>query len=333
MNKTLGGTKLSVLLPVFNGQRFLREAIESILHQSYETFELIVVDDGSKDDSAAIVLSYGDRRIRLLSNENNIGLIASLNRGIDESYGEYIARMDADDRSGPERFAKQIEFLDRNPSVAMVGTWGRCIDSNGQVFDDIQLPVEPLRIEDSLLSGNCFIHTSVMFRRSLVREAGNYSEEAVFAEDYDLWLRLSEKYPLANIGEFLVEYRIHEDQLSLKMLKKQMASALRSRNAAVTRRRADSKIGHPDQNTEHVVAPPAASVAGQLLAWSAKYSKIGNKRMARKLLLMAWLSDPLMPADAIADSLEPVIGRKRVASLKWYLKRVAALVRRRPSGT
>jgi glycosyltransferase involved in cell wall biosynthesis len=160
--------KVTMLMSVYNGARFLREAIESILGQTFRDFEFLIVDDGSTDDSREMILSYCDPRVRLVINDRNVGLPRSLNRGLDLAQGEYVARQDADDISESARLAKQVAFLDSYHDVALLGTWYRKIDEGGRIIGDRQLPCDHVRIRWCQLFFCPFVHTAIMLRKSPV---------------------------------------------------------------------------------------------------------------------------------------------------------------------
>ncbi|MBU5612542.1 glycosyltransferase family 2 protein [Geomonas azotofigens] len=213
--------RVTVLMPVFNGAAFVTEAVESILGQSYPDFELLVIDDGSTDKSAAIVLSYDDPRIRLVKNGHNLGLIASLNRGLDLARGEYVARMDADDISRPRRLARQVAFLDSHPEVGVCGSWVRFFP-DGYVW---KLPPssEEIRCRQFNIVG--VAHPSVMLRRGLFLEHGLYYDPAyLHLEDFELWGRALAYMQFANIQEVLLDYRVTPDQVSSRHRAEQLAA-------------------------------------------------------------------------------------------------------------
>jgi hypothetical protein len=196
-------------MAVYNGARHLHEAIESTLGQTYGDFEFIIVDDGSTDNSRDIVASYADHRIRLLTNERNLGLTLSLNRGLDASTGELVARQDADDVSEPERLARQVAYLERERDIAVLGTWYTKIDLDGRQIGERRLPCAPVDIRWAMLFHCPLIHSAVVFRRSaLAATTGFYDEAFVYAQDYDLWSRAAGRLLLANVGERLVRLRI-----------------------------------------------------------------------------------------------------------------------------
>ena len=201
--------KVTVLMPVYNGEKYLREAIESILNQTFKDFEFLIINDGSTDSSRDIVLSYNDSRIRLIDNEKNIGLTKSLNRGLELARGEYIARMDADDVSLPERLEKQVSYLEIHPKVGVLGTWMKCIDEYGKPTSTQHPPTQPYLIKWSLLFGCSIAHSSVMMRRAVLERVGGYNPEIVVAQDYGLWVRVSfeTQIQIANLPEELLLLR------------------------------------------------------------------------------------------------------------------------------
>jgi glycosyltransferase involved in cell wall biosynthesis len=207
---------VSVLLPVYNGARFLRPALESILGQSFTDFELLVLDDGSTDDSVRIAEGYRDPRIRILSAASNQGLPRALNRGLAAASGEFVARQDADDLSHPDRFARQLEFLRANPTVALVGAQAEVIDETGAAAGRrLAYPCDDAAIRRRLLLRNPFAHTTVMFRRTAVLAVGGYDESFRYCQDFALWNRLATRHRVANLHEVLAGYRIHShDRMS-----------------------------------------------------------------------------------------------------------------------
>ncbi|MEM9885724.1 MAG: glycosyltransferase [Bacteroidota bacterium] len=199
---------ISVVMPVFNAAKYLRSSIESILAQTYPHFELLILDDGSTDESVAIIKSYKDQRIRLLLAPDNEGIVARLNVGIKSARGKYIARMDADDVAIVYRFEKQIKFLQAHPEIALVGSNVYLIDEqNVQQRVSTRLPLKHEAIRGRLLFKTAFFHPTTMMRTSVAKQL-LYDKSFQFIEDYDLWLRMQE-YVLANIAEPLLYYRFH----------------------------------------------------------------------------------------------------------------------------
>ncbi|OGM89308.1 hypothetical protein A2108_00695 [Candidatus Wolfebacteria bacterium GWA1_42_9] len=199
--------KLSVVMSVYNGERFLREALESILSQTFADFEFIIINDGSKDGSLGIIKKHPDPRMKVISRENR-GLIYSLNEGIGSAQGEYIARMDADDISLPNRLEEQVRFLDDHPDVWLCGSWAELIDEKGEKQGELKTPIGVRNVKKSFFWHNPFIHPSVIFRKKAVRELGGYNPKFRHVEDYELWSRLMKRHPADNLPLFLIQYRI-----------------------------------------------------------------------------------------------------------------------------
>jgi len=210
---------VTVLMPVFNGERFLQEAIESILQQTHRDFELLIINDGSTDRSRDIILTFDDPRITLVENPENLGLAATLNVGLGLAKHELIARQDADDLSLPERLARQVDFLEKNPSVVLVGTQAVIIDlqgfRKGRVLDRA-CTHDSIRWD--LLFDNSFTHSSVMFRRSIIAQLGGYDSAFRYCQDYALWTQVARHHCVANLDDCLVHYRVHPfDRMSDKL--------------------------------------------------------------------------------------------------------------------
>lgn len=206
--------KVSVLMPVYNGELYIREAIDSILNQTFSDFELIIIDDCSTDGSVAVIKTYTDSRIRLFTNPVNKGVSFTTNYGNKLARAEYVARMDCDDISLPQRLAKQVQYLDRHPEIAIVGTQNISIDTDGKIVpaqDMFPRPAAPSSIRWTASYECPFIHSSVMYRKQILPgKVGEYDENLKMGEDYEMWLRLlHHNYNLANLKEVLIEYRIH----------------------------------------------------------------------------------------------------------------------------
>jgi len=222
--------KISVVMSVYNGEKHLRESIESILNQTSTDFEFIIVNDGSTDASPQIIKSYDDARTRIINNKKNIGLTKSLNKAIKEARGEYIARQDADDISLPNRLELQLEFLEKHPEVALLGTGIYVINENG---DEIEKRIMHPNPKKSLLKGNRFIHGSVMFRKSVIDELGAYNETLKYSQDYELWLRMSKKYNVRNLTAPLYKLRMHRGSILSKKVEEQQMYAVLARKLAM----------------------------------------------------------------------------------------------------
>ncbi len=206
---------VSVILPVYNGEAFLREAIESILNQTYQPIELIVIDDGSTDNTPTILKDY-EGKIRHYR-QSNQGLVKTLNLGLSLANGKYIARMDADDISHPQRLEKQINYLEANPDVNLLGTSCYYINFNGKIIGRGQVPRTNGGIKWVLLFASPFIHPSVIIKKDFIFNNGLlFNEKFPYAEDYELWGRILKNSKAANLPEPLISYRIHQKNISIQ---------------------------------------------------------------------------------------------------------------------
>jgi hypothetical protein len=228
--------RVSVVMPVHNGGPYLEAAVDSILGQSFADLEFVIVDDGSTDSTGDVLRRYQtvDRRVRVVHQEK-AGLVASLNRGCGLARAAYLARMDADDIAFPDRLARQVEFLDRHPNVAVVGSAVMRIDASGREIKRNVCPTSHAEIVEALREYTCFTHPSVTLRAAALADVGGYRWAYGPAEDYDLWLRLSERYKLANLPDPLLYYRVYPGQISVRQLDQQILSVVGARAAAQQR--------------------------------------------------------------------------------------------------
>jgi len=204
--------KVSVLMSVYNGQKYLSEAIESILCQTFSDFEFLIINDGSTDCSRDIILSYDDPRIRLIENHQNIGLTKSLNNGIKQAEGEYIVRQDDDDISLPSRLKKQVLFMDKYSQIGICGTWIKTFSNGDQSIG--KTPLDHKRIQGWLLFEPVINHPTFIMRKNAIFEKNLfYDETFTYAQDYQMLALFGQYFHLANIGEVLVNCRIHENQI------------------------------------------------------------------------------------------------------------------------
>jgi glycosyltransferase involved in cell wall biosynthesis len=198
--------RVTVLMPVHNGEKDLREAIESILRQTHRAFEFLIINDGSTDRSVEIIQSYRDPRIRVVHNDKNLGLILTLNKGMALAGGEYIVRMDCDDVSLPGRIQKQVHYMDKNPEVGISGTWVQMMGAGKRT---IRYPIEHDSIRCNLLFYSPLAHPSVILRKDMMERHGlSYDTSYARAEDYELWVRAGKFVKLGNLGEPLLNYRV-----------------------------------------------------------------------------------------------------------------------------
>ncbi len=228
--------KVSVVMSVFNGARYLREAIDSVLQQTFTDFEFIVIDDASSDGTPQLIEQFRDPRLISIRHEANVGLTRALNRGLTTSTGQYIARMDADDISAPHRLALQVQYLDRHAHVGLVGVAPTYIDAAGRSAGHWNVLTTNDELQAQLARSNCFCHGSVMFRRACVELVGLYNEEFALAQDYDLWLRIAELFDIANLPDHVYHLRLHHTQLSHTQAEAQRRYVAWAREAAALRR-------------------------------------------------------------------------------------------------
>ena len=165
--------KITVLMTVYNGERYLKECMDSVLGQTFRDFEFLIIDDYSTDSSRDLIKSYKDSRIRLIENEKNLNQVRSLNIGLEQARGQYVARMDQDDIMLRDRLERQVNFLDKNTDISVVGTWGEVIDEKGKVFTKACLPLRNEEIVGRVLfCGYFLMHPSVVFRKDVIMDAG-----------------------------------------------------------------------------------------------------------------------------------------------------------------
>lgn len=204
---------VSILLPTYNGAPYIREAIESVLNQSYQDWELIVTDDASTDNTGEVVKEYvgRDARISYERNEKNLRLPGNLNKGLSLAKGVYIARIDEDDVwSDVDKLQKQVAFLDAHPEHVLIGTGFRMVDEQGAHVRDVIPFADDAQLRKNILSYNPFGHSTVVFRKAPVMELGGYDADIRYGEDYDLWLRLGQKGKLANVPEVCMRYLVRD---------------------------------------------------------------------------------------------------------------------------
>lgn len=223
---------LSVIMPVYNAEKYVYEAIDSILKQTFTDFELLIFDDCSTDSSREIILSFQDSRIRLTNSPVNTGYVKHLNDGLMQARGQYIARMDADDIAAPDRFFLQLHYLQQHAEVAACGSWIEFIGSKQGI---LEYPEDHLHILTQLLVfGNAMAHPSIMLRTSvLTRHHLSYDASLEPAEDYDLWNRISDVGQLHNIPQVLLKYRVHEQNESVVKKEKQDRAVLEIRKGMI----------------------------------------------------------------------------------------------------
>lgn len=219
--------KISVILPIYNSQNYLKEAIESILSQTYKDFELILINDGSTDNSENIIHSFQDERIVYIKNPKNLGLIKSLNIGLGQAKGEYIARMDADDVSLPTRFEFQLKAFEQNKNAVLVSSDYYSLTGNDIKY--IKNDGSSDYFKGILLFSTCFAHPTVMMRNIFKEKGLSYDENYLHTEDYKLWVDLVTHGEFCNVNKALLKYRTHSGQISAqnKQTQQQNSEAIR----------------------------------------------------------------------------------------------------------
>jgi glycosyltransferase involved in cell wall biosynthesis len=287
-------SRISVILPVYNGSKYLKSAIDSILSQDFCNFEFLILDDGSHDDSREIVRSYNDRRIKLIVNERNLGLAKTLNKGIATAQGDYIARMDADDICDPDRLSAQFKFMEANPVITVCGCLMRAVEEPKFVY---KFPANQ-EMHFHLLYGPPIAHPSAFIRSSVFNAYGlTYNESFSSAQDYELWSRLADVTKMANIDRVLMSYRSHSKQISIERSSEQI------KFANIVRRRELKKLGIDADDFElanHVDFFRCAFPADrQLLTFSKRWmdkllaanihSQRFDSHLFRSYLLKRWL--------------------------------------------
>lgn len=227
--------RATVLTAVYNGERWLRDSLGSVLGQDFRDFELLVVNDASSDGSADILAGIDDPRLVVLHNERNLGLAASLNRGLEAARGDMLLRHDADDVSLPGRFARQMAFMDMHPEVGVCGGGMHMVDEDGESCGMYETPVDHGPIVWEVGFGHAFAHPTVSMRTDVLRNAGGYDEGWRNAEDQELWTRLAWETRLANIPETLVNYRLHGGMASTARIGEQRELDMRARRLFLQR--------------------------------------------------------------------------------------------------
>ena len=217
--------KVTILMSVYNGEKYLRKAVDSILNQTFKDFEFLIINDGSTDKTAEILQSYRDPRIKIVNNQKNMGLTKSLSRGLGIAKGDYIARMDADDISMPERLEKQVNMLEQRPELGMVGTWYCVIDEKDNIKYEVKNDGNPVILRWKLLFNNEFVHSSVMMRKRAYEDSGGYNPEFQAAQDYDLWSRIAKKWQIGLVPKILC-YRRERTEHSITIEKNKTQKAM-----------------------------------------------------------------------------------------------------------
>lgn len=328
--------EVTVLMAVHNAAPFLREAVDSVLGQTFKDFEFLIIDDGSTDATGELLATYTDTRIRVIRLVENSGLVAALNVGIDESRGDLIARMDGDDICEPRRLELQVAFLRQHPQVLLLGTGFVLIGTDGYPFERVLYPTDDAVLQERLLDGSQFCHPSVMMRPDVVRRLGGYRDVGRGpAEDYDLWLRIAEQGQIANLPEVLLRYRVHEGQTSVSKLVRQRQTAHLYKTLALQRRAGHGEDVEAAQSASNCdQADVVQALRTDYLRWALRFAATGRRGLATRMVLSAYRLDRWHPGPWLG------LGRIMVAELesswfgrrvRWYSRQVAGRVSGRSS--
>lgn len=219
--------KISVIMSVYNSQEYLKDAVESILNQSFREFEFLIIDDNSNDESLKILESFKDKRIKLFKQNENKGLTFNLNFLIKNSQAPFIARMDADDIAERERLKLQYEFLIANPKFDLIGAKARIIDEKNDLKQKIEVPTSFDQVLSKIFLQNVFVHPTLMFTKNSILDVGLYDEKFKKAQDYHLIFRyIFKNYKITNLDEYLLNYRIHQNSISSSSTEEQEKYAI-----------------------------------------------------------------------------------------------------------
>lgn len=286
---------VSVIMSVYNGETYLKDAVDSVLGQTYGDLEFIVINDGSEDKTADILASYGDCRMHVVHQENR-GLTKALNVALKHARGRYVARQDADDISAPDRLGKQVSFMESRQDVALAGSWALLIDEEGDVIGRLRYVTEPADICERIVNENPYAHGSIIARREALDEVGGYREKFRYAQDYDLLLRMSERRKIANIPEELYYLRHRADRVSIEKQGEQMAFAELARELAKKRRK-----GQADELEKGIAIETLMKSGHEIDRFH--YEKLtiyfcmreGNLKKARKAIIRMLKANPLQP--------------------------------------
>ncbi|MHB8121805.1 MAG: glycosyltransferase family 2 protein [Desulfuromonadaceae bacterium] len=326
--------RVTVLMPVYNGELYLEGAIRSILMQTFTDFEFLIIDDGSVDESVAVIQGFRDSRIRLVSNGTNLGVVASLNKGLELAQTEFIARMDADDISRPERLARQVSFMDDNPLVGVCGSWVKYLSKADKSIWKLPKGSENIRCWQFHTVG--VAHPSVMLRRQFFTEYGLlYDHHYRHIEDFELWGRAIRYMSFDNIQKVLLDYRISPEQICATHGAEQLAAVAPLRLQRVRELEIEPTL---EEQLLHEmimnIAIPAESVyLDRAELWLMQLDS-ANRAVGTypadcftQRLLDIWFSNCMTLADASACSL-----RRCLMSPLWTAVRVPAWHRARALG-
>ena len=284
-------------MSVRDGARHVRRAIDSILAQEYSDWEFVIIDDASTDETPRILSSYGDLRIRIFRNEANLGLAKSLNRGLELARGEFVARQDHDDVSAPSRLRRQIQRMDMDPDVVLLGTRGYQYDEETGLVGEMLSPLDNVSIRLKMLYQNAFIHSSVCIRRNVLEKYKlRYNEGLSASQDYELWTRLCDYGRVLNLSNKLITYRWHRACISRVRSGEQLAAAHRVATEYIRRTLPGKDVVAPEQirqilGADHLSAPDGITLVRLLFDSLGKhpYVSAGDLRAGYLTWVSKWL--------------------------------------------
>lgn len=323
--------KVSVIMGAYNEEKFLNEAVDSILNQTFGDFEFIIVNDGSTDRTQAILDSYHDPRMMIIINDENLGRSEARNKAISMAKGEYIAIMDADDISLPERLEREVKFLDNHDNIAAVGTYFFNINEKGGIAGITKFLTENDDMEKGLMRGNIIENSTVMLRKSCFDYVGGYREEFEGAEDYDLFLRLSEHFKLANLKEPLFKRRINPASFSvarksdLDLYTKLAQELAKERREFGKDRLQIFKEAGNEKGLKELLPkakpPSRKEVAQSYLYWGRVLLRGRDFKGATKLLLQSFLYNPFGPWILVLEDLVLLAFPKSITTILGRARR------------
>ncbi|MDP8299342.1 MAG: glycosyltransferase family A protein [Candidatus Tantalella remota] len=296
---------ISVIIAVYNDKKYVGECIESILSQTFTDFELILVDDGSTDGTGDILREYAsaDSRIVLEVKKSNTGIAASRNRGFELSRGTFIAVIDSDDRARPERLREQLEFLSSHGAIGGVGTFQEYIGMYGEHLDIREITQGEGDITDLCTGIVPISHTTCMFRREVLESVGGYRTQFERSVDYDLLLRIQEKYRLFNMGRVLTEHRFSSSRGTVRERKKQMLYMELARQLALERKdKGEDCLQRGDESAYVALKrsifgtkriPRFMEISSNYLYWARRMYHRGPIGYARKFVMFSIKHNPL----------------------------------------
>jgi len=315
-------TNISVVMSVYNGEKFLRDAIASILRQTFNNFEFVIVNDGSTDTSLNIINSFLDKRIKVID-QSNLGLTKSLNIAIQAATGDFIARMDADDLSHPERLSYQYAYMTEHPEVGLLGTLNYGIDETGVELGFSVFPTEFADIRQSLLfEGNCLTHGTFMIRRQVLELVGGYSEEYPYSQDYELALRIAEKHEIQNLNRFLYYLRISKSSITAQKCAEQTSCALKARAFAQSKSLSNREFENLKTSKQKILNSHQM-LSNLMLVYGANYLAVESEKLARVRFVDALKYNPfnLKAFVFLALTFFPVRYIKKIRQAIKFLKK------------